>query len=167
MAQQESECESSNDDLQDRLDALKGYSSPPAMMAMMAASAPVNAAAVSKDKLPALDDLLQCFTAEGLFQAKHKDLLMGFLTGASQADLKLLLLGTDVEISFILTAVAVLIFEERFSVYKGEWELVMMKAKKKMRTMKDQITATTHKAIEKISTENDDEADMLERLMAL
>jgi hypothetical protein len=46
---------------------------------------------VKDEDLPTLDDLLQCFTADGVFEKKHKDLLTGFLTTESNKFLEELL----------------------------------------------------------------------------
>lgn len=90
------------------------------------------------EELPALDDLLQCFSAEGQFETKHKDLLKGFLTAESQKVLADLLVKQTSETiqSFILTQVCLMIFEQRFAVFKGEWELVSKKSRKAVRSQK-------------------------------
>merc|ERR1712188_68120 len=64
-------------------------------------------------ELPALDDLLQCFTAEGLFNSQHKSLLLGFLTADGKTALESLLQDKDQStVSYILTILCINIFEE-------------------------------------------------------
>ena len=95
------------------------------------------------NELPALDDLLQCFSAEGVFEHEHMALIRGFLTDDSLNVLDSLLeanKGSPQMVGFILTFVATLIFEERFSVYKGEWELVQKKAKRKTRGLRGEVS---------------------------
>jgi hypothetical protein len=61
------------------------------------------------EELPALDDLLQCFTAEGIFNKKHMSLLRGFLTADSLALLDTLLASIETNeqaYGYILTMIA-------------------------------------------------------------
>ena len=105
------------------------------------------------NELPTLEDLLQSFTAEGVFQEKHKNLLRGFLTEASLKildDLLSRLAGNSSAIGFVLSLTCNLIFEERFQVFEGEWSLMQRKLKSKTRSQKSQIEAEVVDLIEQL-----------------
>lgn len=105
------------------------------------------------DELPALDDLLQCFTADGVFEQKNKDLLRGFLTDDSLKILDELLAkfaGNNTAIGYVLSVTCNLIFEERFAVFKGEWELIQRKLKKCAREAKSKVDDSTLEQLEQM-----------------
>jgi hypothetical protein len=43
------------------------------------------------------------------------------------------------------------IFEERFTVFKGEWDLVYRKSKRNVRSQKQSINGGVHESLEKIA----------------
>ena len=109
---------------------------------------------VKDEDLPTLDDILQCFTLEGIFEKEHKALLTGFLTPDSRKLFEELLekfKDDENSTAFILSTVANLIFEERFTVFKGEWELVQRKLKKKNKSIKGQVNSDAIERVENIA----------------
>merc|ERR1712070_1121248 len=55
---------------------------------------------------------------------------MTFLSAGSQKALKSLIQLNPSDETYILTRLAMMILSKKFPVYKGEWELVVKKAKK-------------------------------------
>lgn len=109
------------------------------------------------DDLPTLDDLLQCFTADGTFKQEHMALLRGFLTPESLTSMDSLISSTTdaTTIGFILTSIAFTIIEERFSVFRGEFELVQRKAKKQQRGQKASISDDIQQALDQITVKDE------------
>ena len=86
--------------------------------------------------LPDHSDIVKCFNADGNFMAEHKSLLMKFLTKESIELLDKMLMENPGETEHILTQVALMVLQDKFAVYKGEWELVAKKAKKQNKIQK-------------------------------
>ena len=110
------------------------------------------------DELPALDDLLQCFTADGVFEEKHMKLLRGFLTDDSLKILDELLAkfaGNPTIIGYVLSVTCNLIFEERFGVFKGEWELMQRKLKKSARNTKSLVEESVLEQLEQMQCKDE------------
>ena len=93
-------------------------------------------------ELPLLDDLLNKFNVEGLFGSAHRDILKAFLTLDSQLHLDELLQKPENAAfgEYILTKVVILILDHHFSDFKGEWELIVRKAKKAINPIKQATT---------------------------
>lgn len=105
---------------------------------------------MDENDLPTIDDLLQCFTFEGLFKEEYKKLLKGFLNLDSWNMVEDLLqkYSDSNTKNYVLTTVCLLIFEERFDVFKGEWELVHKKAKKSTRAVASKINQSAKDALD-------------------
>ena len=99
-----------------------------------------------------MDDILNKFTVEGLFDAQHKDLLKPFLTEESRTHLDEILAKAEHAsfVEYILTRVVMLILQERFPDFKGEWELIIKKTRKAINPIKAKASDVLTKDIESI-----------------
>lgn len=106
----------------------------------------------TSDSEATLDDLLQCFTAEGVYMTERLNLLKPFLTTESLALMTQLLDSTKDEktIGFILTSIAFTIIEERFHVFRGEYELIQKKSKRAQRQMKSNVSSEIQDKLDQI-----------------
>ena len=58
--------------------------------------------------------------------------------------------GNPTIIGYVLSVICNLIFEERFAVFKGEWELIQRKLKKSARGAKSQVEESVLEQLEQI-----------------
>ena len=129
-------------------------------MGAMSSAAPV----LASPTLPSLDTLLNCFNAEGLFEAKHMQVLLSCVPDSTQTELKLLLLKADAACTeaFLLSTLALMVLSECFLKRKGEWELIAKKTRKILSGQKSPLI----QKVKQMDVQSDEQA-MLARLMAL
>ena len=103
-----------------------------------------------EEALPLLDDLLNKFDVDGLFEVNHKDLLKPFLTDESRKSLDSILANNAGFTQYILTKVVMLILQERFASLKGEWEMIVRKTKRAINPIRSTVSAQLQADIESI-----------------
>ena len=90
----------------------------------------------SAPKKANLETLVLNFSFDGKFT--DLSLLQGFLDSASQALLSTLLSSHPDQKEMILTTVAFMILQEKFSKQKAEWEMLAKKSKQWLKTVKNE-----------------------------
>ena len=90
----------------------------------------------SAPKKANLETLVLNFSFDGKFT--DVSLLQGFLDSASQALLSTLLSSHPDQKEMILTTVAFMILQEKFSKQKAEWEMLAKKSKQWLKTVKNE-----------------------------
>lgn len=100
-----------------------------------------------------LDDLLICFGVSGIFKTEFIILLRPFLTKESYSLMNQMLseYSNLNEKDYIRTSVAYIIIEERFSVYKGEFEMIRHKSMKTLKELRKNINPEILERLEQIT----------------
>jgi hypothetical protein len=103
-----------------------------------------------EEDLPLLDDILNKFNVEGLFDVHYKELLKPFLTEESRRSLDDILAKNASFAEYILTKVVMMILQERFATLKGEWEMIVRKTKRSINPTRSTVSAELQAEIDSI-----------------